>query len=173
MALYHPSTKKSIADIGSGIRLQTGTMTAAIYLDHNPATTNPLFNVYGAILVTQLYAEVTATLGADLCRPQFNYTATTPVVAVNPMCAVSLSIADAAVGRRIVWLGGAVATAAVITDSAGVSDVTCLTPQIVGGEGFVGTIGWLCTAATTATGTLVAFLHYYPYTNGAYASPAV
>ena len=173
MALYHPSTSRSIADIGSGIRVQTGTMAAATYMDHDPATTNPLFTVYGAILVTQLYAEVTETLGSDLCQPQFNYTATTPVVAVNPMCAVSASTADGAVGLRIVWKGGAVATAAVITDSAGVSDVTCLTPQIVGGAGFVGTIGWLCTAATTTTGALVAFLHYYPYTDGAYAVAAV
>jgi hypothetical protein len=173
MALYHPSTSRSIADIGSGIRVQTGTMGYLTYLDHSPATTNAVFNVYGAIMVTQLYAEVTATVSSDACQPQFNYTATTPVVGVNPMCAVSASLADAAVGLRVVWCGGAVATAAVITDSAGVSDVTCLTPQIVGGVGFVGSIGWLCTAATATAGSLVAFLHYYPYTDGAYAVAAV
>jgi len=165
---YNPSTIARIADINGGIRVDTGVINATVLLDHSPSAAVALYTIKGRILLLQWYVEVISAISANAATLQFVCTFTTPVIAENAMGAASGSLSAAAQGLRVVHVGGAVATAAIITDSAGLSDVTCVTPHIVGGYGFVGTMGTLCGTATCTSGTLQSSLHYIPYSDGAY-----
>jgi hypothetical protein len=164
---YNPSTIGRIADIHSGIRVETGSLAAATYLLGAANTQTELFTVVGRVKVLTLYLEILTAVSAHACQVLFNCTFTTPVIAANAMCAKCASIASAAQGVRVWWLGGAVATAAVITDSAGLSDIN-VTPQIVGGKDFVGSIGILASDASLASGTFMGVVHYVPMSDGAY-----
>jgi hypothetical protein len=169
MQSYSPSTIARIGDIKGGLRVETGSIAATVLLDHDPSAAVALFNIYGRLLVLQLYVEVLTALSANAATLQFVCTFTTPVIAENAMGGACASLSAAARGLRVVHVGGVVATLAIITDSAGLSDVSCITPHIVGGLDFVGTIGSLCGGATCTSGTLMACLHYIPYSDGAYA----
>jgi hypothetical protein len=171
MTYFNPSTQSMVGYIGSGLRTETSTLANATYLKNGTQT--ELFNVYGRILLLQLYIELVTSASAHATTLQYNCTFTTPVIAVNAMGGACASISGLGQGQRVVHVGGAVATAAVLTDSAGLSDVTCVTPHIVGGHGFVGTIGVLGAAANQASGTFRAALHYLPYSDGASASAAL
>jgi len=166
MANYNQSTRRAIADVGSGMRIETATLAAATYLAG--ATQTELFTVKGRVLVTQLYLEVVTTLSAHAQQVLFNCTFTTPSIVANAMCAKCASTSGALRGLRVVFVGGVVATDAVITDSAGLSDVTCVSPHIVGGIDFVGTIGILSSDAAHNSGTFKAAIHYLPYDEGSY-----
>jgi hypothetical protein len=168
MPSFQPSTQSMIGFIGGGLRVETSTLANATYLLGAGGTQTELFDVYGRILVTQLYLELIVAASANATTVQFNCTFTTPVIALNAMGAACGSISGLGQGQRIVHVGGAVATAAVLTDSAGLSDVTCVTPHIVGGHGFVGTIGIAAAAADQASGSFRAIAHYLPYSDGAY-----
>jgi len=165
MNSYHPKTREAIADMLSGIRVETGQVDATVLLDHSPSLAVSLFTVTGAILLLQLYVEVETALSADAADLKFCATFTTPVIAENDMCAASGSLSASVAGVRCVWVGGIVATNAVITDSAGLSDVICVSPHIVGGRGFVGAIKSKCGTATCTSGALRAYCHYVPMTS--------
>jgi len=167
MTAFQPSTQKMIGLVGGGLLVETSTLANATYLLNGTQT--ELFDVYGRILVSQLYIELVTAASANATTLQYNCTFTTPAIGVNAMGAACASISGLGQGQRIVHVGGAVATAAVLTDSAGLSDVTCVTPHIVGGLSFVGTIGVLGAAASQASGTFRAVMHYLPYSEGAYA----
>lgn len=172
MPSFNPSTQEMVGYIGGGLRVETSTLANATYL-LTGGTQTEVFTVKGRILVKQLYLE-SITVGSNhATQVLFNCTFTTPVIAANAMCAKCAAInaggAGPAQGARVVFVGGAVATAAVITDSAGLSDVTCVTPHIIGGHGFVGSIGILASDASQASGTFRVVLHYLPYSDGAYA----
>jgi hypothetical protein len=169
MPPYNLSTRGRIADIHSGLRVNTGSLANATYLLGAGNTQTELFTVKGLIWVRQLFLEVLVACSNNLTQVLFNCTFTTPVIGVNSMCAKCASIAQLGQGGRIVWLGGAVATAAVITDSPGLSDVLPATGQLVGGIDFVGSIGMLASDADQASGSVKATLHYFPLTEGAYA----
>lgn len=164
---YNPSTIARIADIHSGIRVETAALAGATYL-LTGGTQTELFTVKGRIKVLSLYLEVLTALSNHACQVLFNCTFTTPTIAANAMCGKCASIASAAQGVRVWWLGGAVATAAVITDGAGLSDIN-VTPQVVGGKDFIGSIGILASDASIASGTFMGCLHYVPMSDGAYA----
>lgn len=167
MPSFQPSTQNMIGYIGGGLRVETSTLANATYLLNGTQT--ELFAVHGRILLLQLYIELLVAASAHATTLQFNCTFTTPVIAVNAMGAAAAAITSKGQGQRIVHVGGAVATAAVITDSAGLSDVTCVTPHIVGGHGFVGSIGVLGAAANQTSGSFRGVLHYLPYSDGAFA----
>jgi hypothetical protein len=166
---FNPSTQEMLSYIRGGLRVETSTLAAATYLLGAANTQTELFTVKGRILVLQLYLEVISALSAHAQQVLFNCTFTTPAIAVNAMCAKCASTSGLGQGGRIVLVGGAVATAAVITDSAGLSDVTCVTPHIVGGHEFTGSIGILSSDASHNAGTFRGILHYIPYSDGAYA----
>lgn len=167
MPNYNPSTIARIGDIKNGIRVDTGTIANATYL-LTGGTQTELFDVVGRVMLLQLYAEVTTACSANATQVLFNATFTTPTVAAANLCAKCASISGIAAGRRIVWVGGAVATAAVITASAGISDVICVSPHIVGGVGFVGTIGMLSSDASQTSGAIKVSAHYVPLYDGSY-----
>jgi hypothetical protein len=166
MPTFNASTQKMLSYILNGMRVDTTELAGATYLLNGTQT--ELFDVYGRIMLLQLYLEITSALDANATTMQFNCTFTTPVIALNPMNAACASIASQGRGGRIVWKGGAVATNSVITDSAGLSDNICTSPQIVGGIGFIGTIGMLGAAASQAQGKFIASAHYVPMSDGAY-----
>lgn len=169
MANYSPSTQAMIGNITSGMRVSTGTLANATYL-LTGGTQTELFTVSGLILVRHLWIEIITACSADATQVAFNCTFTTPAIGVNPMCAKCAAITSLGAGSRIVWVGGAVATAAVITDSAGLSDVTPSAGHYVGGVGFAGSIGILATDASQASGQFKASMLYVPLSDGAYAS---
>jgi len=144
---------------------------------HFTATTQTeLFTIVGCIAVKMLYIELTSAADANATVVKYRATFTTPVIAVADMCGNSGSIANLAAHRKIVWVGGAVATAAVLTASAGINDVEAAGKlHILGGEtaagaNTVGTIGMLASTASQAgTITATAHLFYIGLSDGAYA----
>ncbi len=166
---YNPSTIARIADIKNGIAVHTGALANATYL-LTGGTQTELFGVYGLVLVHELYLEIITDCSAHATQVAFNCTFTTPSIAVNPMCAKCAAITSLGQGGRVVWKGGAVATAAVITDSPGLSDVLPTSGHLVGGVGFIGSIGILASDASQASGTFKATVLYTPRTEGAYVA---
>lgn len=173
MPNINQSTRAMIGYITHGVMVQTSTLANTTYLLGAGGTQTELFNVYGAICVLQLYLEITTACSAHATTVQFNCTFTTPTIALNAMGGACAAITSLGRGGRIVHKGGVVATAAIITDSAGLTDTTCVDPHIVGGLDFVGTIGIAAAAADQGSGAFRAFLHYVPYTDGAYAAAAL
>lgn len=162
---YDPSTQDRIGDLITGMRVDTSVLANLTYLHQDQWEA---FNVYGRVMVLQLFWEAITVNGAGATLFQYNFTSTTPAVGVEPICAVSASIAALAQGLRCVWVGGAVATAAVITATAGVSDVICVSPHIIGTTGGIGTIGFVTSVADAASGTHQHSIYYIPMSEGAY-----
>ena len=168
---YSPSTIEVVGDLQNGLRVDTAILSAADYLKTGPTQTE-IFNVYGRIRIHSLFGEVTTVLANNACVLYYTFTSTTPVIAVAPLCAASGSLAQLAVGERIMWVGGVVATAAVLTATPAISDVNP-TPQIVGTVSGVGTIGINTATATVATGAIQFSIFYTPMSDGAYVSAKV
>lgn len=176
MASYSPSTIARIGDMIVGLHSKTkdGGLVAANFT--TGGTQTDLFTVYGRIAVMELFIELTAAADANATQVNFNVRYTTPVIAVNDMCAKCASIANLGAYGRIVFVGGAVATAAIITDSAGLTDVeTAGKRHIIGGISSAGAntvavIGMKATDATqAATIAATAHLFWAPMSDGAYA----
>lgn len=164
---YAQSTRERVADIKNGILTETGTLANATYL-LTGGTQTELFTVKGLIKVHELYIEFLTACSAHATQVAFNCTFTTPSVSVNAMCAKCAAITSLGQGGRIVWVGGAVATAAVITDSPGLSDVLPTAGHLVGGVGFIGSIGILASDASQTSGTFKTSIVWTPRTAGAY-----
>ena len=180
MGNYAPSTRARIADLNLGMHVKTtdGVLVAANFTTGGTNTT--LFNIVGRIAVAQLFIELTSAADANLTQVAFYTTFTTPVIALNLMCAKCASIASAGAHTRITFVGGAVGTAAVLTDSAGLTDVeTAGKIHILGGEtaagaNTVGVIGMQASDATqAATISATGHLWYLPMSDGAYAQAAL
>lgn len=177
MGYYAPSTRKRIADLITGMHVKTtdAVLVAANFTD---TAQTELFTIVGRIAVTKLFIEITAAADANATQVLFNCTFTTPTIAVNAMCAKCGSVASVGAHTRIWHAGGAVATAAIITDSAGLTDIVCA-EHVLGGEtaagaNTAGTIGMLADDATqAATISATAHLFYYPLSDGAYAEALV
>jgi len=174
MPNFNPSTIEMIGNLMNGLRVDTSVLANATYLLGAANTQTEIFNVYGRIKIHNLFLEVTVVCSNDLTQVLFNYTSTTPVIAVQPLCAKCASIAQLAVGERIWWVGGAVGTAAVITATPGISDIN-VTPQVIGsvttaGANAVGTIGILASDASQASGSVRASIFYTPMSDGAYVT---
>jgi hypothetical protein len=136
-----------------------------------------LFTVYGRVIIVALWGEVMTAISATATTLQYNWTSTTPSIAVQPLCAASASLSGQAAGVRINLVGGAVATAATITASAGISFFTGFgtAPFIVGtqtqsGVQGVSVIGELTGTANMTSGSLQFSLWYAPVDDGSYVS---
>ncbi|HUW92680.1 MAG TPA: hypothetical protein VMV74_05920 [Bacteroidales bacterium] len=161
-----------MGDLAHGMRIQTSVVANATYLDQ---VQYEIFNVYGRILVKQLYCEAITVFGAQGTTLLFNATFTVPAVAVQPMTGASAALTSLAQGNRAVYVGGAVASAPVITGGGGVSDVICQDPQIIGsatiaGVMGVGTIGILTAAASQLSGTCQFVMYWAPMEDGSYVT---
>ncbi len=167
MANYAPSTRARVADLMVGMRVETGTYSCLTYHHQDQWE---IFNVYGCIKWTNLYCEWITDNAGGATLFNFNYTWTTPAIAVKPLCGASASVAALVRGSRVVCLGGAVATAGGITVATGGCSDLAVTPGILGGEGFVGTIGFVTTVADATGGTAKCVLTYVPMSDGAYVT---
>ena len=163
--------------IGFHTKTADGVLVAANFTS---AAQTELFNIYGRIGITNLFIELTAAADANLTQVQFNVTFTTPVIAVNAMGAKCASIASLGAHTRITWVGGAVATAHVLTDTAGLTDVEGAGKMhIIGGEtaagaGTVGTLGMLVSDATqAATISATGHIYWVAMSKGAYVAAAL
>ena len=165
MPNFNQSTQTMIGNITSGMRVDTSVLANLTYLHQDQWEA---FSVFGRVMILQCFCEAITVNGAGATLFQYNFTSTTPAIGVQPLGAVSASIAAMAQGLRIVWVGGAVATAHVITASAGISDVISVNPQIVGTTGGVGSIGFLTTTADAVSGTHQHSVFYVPMSEGAY-----
>jgi hypothetical protein len=175
MPSYNLSTRGRIADLGLGLHVQTGALGVAQF-NHSTGEAD-LFNIYGRIALLQLFVELTSAADANATVCKFRAEFTTPVIASADLSGASASIASLAAYRRIVWVGGAVATATVLTASAGITDVEAAGKiHILGGVSSAGvlTVGKIQLHSGTATqaGTIAATAHMYylPMCKGAYAS---
>ena len=173
---YAPSTRARIADLITGMRIKTadGILKAAHFTD---TAQTELFTIVGRIAVVQLFVELTAAADANATTIAFNCTFTTPSIGAKEMQSDCGSIASLGAHTRIMFVGGAVATGLIITDSAGLTDVESAGKlHILGGEtaagaNTVGSIGMLTAAATqAATISATGHLFYYPMSEGAYAT---
>ena len=173
MANYAPSTRARIADLVTGMRVDTGTLAAATYLATGPTATERIFDVYGRIKIMQLFMEVISDLGAGACVMYYTYTATTPSITVQPISAVGASMASKKRGFRHFCTGVTVATACVIDAQPGISPVIMKEKLIIGLKGATGKIGINTATATIATGTVRFSLFYVPMSDGAYATSYV
>ena len=170
MPNYNPSTIARIGDLENGIRVDTSVYNVLTYHHQDQWE---FFNIYGRIKLKHLFIEFITDNGGGATLLQFNYTFTTPVITVKPLSGVSGSIAALVRGSRIVWLGGAVVTATGITVATGACSDLATTPIILGGVGFVGTVGILTTTADAVSGTAQASLFYFPMSDGAYVTAAL
>jgi len=177
MKNYSASTMEVVGDIYNGLHVETtgGVLVAANFATGGVDT--DLFDIYGRIRVVGLFIELTAAADANVTQVLFYVTYTTPVIAQNVMCAKCASIASLGAYGRIMWVGGAVATAAVITDSAGLSDVDPANKSAIlggvsaAGVNTVGVIGMQSSdASQAATIAATAHLFYTPMSTGAYAA---
>jgi len=175
MPNYASSTRARIADLITGMHVKT-TDAVLVAANFTIAAQTELFTIVGRIAVVQLFVELTSAASAHATQVLFNTTFTTPTIAVNAMCGKCATIASLGAHQRIVWVGGVVATAAVLTDGPGLSDLESAGKlHILGGEtaagaNTAGTIGMLASDVTqTATISATAHLFYYPMSKGAYA----
>lgn len=171
---FNPSTIEAVGYLMNGVRVDTSVLANATYLLGAGNQQTEIFNVIGRIKIHNLFLEVTVACSNNATQVLFNYTSTTPVIAVQPLCAKCASIALLGVAERIFWVGGVVATAAVITATPGISDVN-VTPHVVGsvttaGANAVGTLGILASDASQASGSVRASIFYTPMSDGAYVS---
>lgn len=161
---FNQSTISMVGVLTNGIRVDTATLAAASYFNQ---AQHELFTVYGRIKIHNLFGEVTTVFSNNAATLLYNFTSSSPVIAVQPLCAACASVAQLAVGERIWWVGGAVATAAVLTATPGISDIN-VTPQVVGTIGGTASIGILTAAANLSSGGVVFSICYTPMSDGAY-----
>ena len=165
---YSKSTMEFVANLHVGIRVETGVLAATSYLLTGP-TQSEMFNVYGRIKILQLFMEAITVLGDQATVMKFTFDSNTPALAVQNLSGVGGALNLLAQGLRQVHIGGAVVSTPVLTATAGISDILCVAPQIVGCVGGVGTIGINTATASMTSGTVQFVLCYAPMSDGAYA----
>lgn len=151
--ISHNPTLADAVGLAGGICTETSLLTATTYLHQDQWEA---FNVKGRIHLRMLFMEVYSALGNVATTIQFNYTFTTPVLAVKPLCAASGAMNSAPRGYRAQWIGGAVASNPVVTVATGLcSDVTQnASGAILGGKDAVGTIGFVTAGADATQGSV-------------------
>ena len=173
MANYAPSTRARIADLITGMRVDTGVLASATYLKTGPTSTEGIFNIYGRIKVMQLFMEVITDLSAQACVMYYTATFSTPAETVVPISAVGGSMSGAVRGTRYTCIGTSVGTACIIDPEAAITDTVMKEKLILGAKGSVGQIGINTATATVLTGTVRFSLFYVPMSDGAYATNVV
>ena len=167
---YSPSTIARIGDIKNGLLVQTSKEVS--YASWG-VTQAEIFTVYNRINIHEMWFEVgaTALVGAGALI-LFNYTSTSPVVAVQPISAVCTTIHGFTRGRRVSLVGNGL-TALSVVGTAGIS-VGAITPMIIGiaptatVDPTYGTLGCLTSVAALSAGTAQFSILYTPIDPGAY-----
>ena len=169
MANYAPSTRARIADLITGMKVETGTLAAATYLLTGNKNTQ-MFNIIGRVKVMQMYLEVITVLDTKATVLFFTYTSTTPTITVQPINAVCATMSGMKQGARLTCLGTTVATAAVIDAQTAITPAIMIEKQIIGLKDGTGTIGIDTATASMTSGTFKIIMHYVPASDGAYVT---
>src|SRR3990172_9526317 len=163
---YSPSTIARIADIKYGLRVDTGLLAATGW---GAIAVWPLFTVVnGRVLVNQLVGEITTVLSNNATLVKYYFTPTAGVQV--DLSAISLTIAQLAVGKRILAAG----TIGGATTFSGVgASMAQPTPYIIGMVGPLGVapggvIGIESTTAALTSGAAKFSVWYVPLDEGAY-----
>ncbi len=150
---YAESTIDVVGDLHNGLHVETSVYDVATYWDGAGGPTQlELFNVFGRILLLQLFCEMTVIQGGGATLVRFNATFATPPVAVQPISAVSASVAGLAVGSRVVWQGG---------------DITSVPIVPVDGMLTTGSLGIGAVNTAVANGTFAFFIAGAEYSKAA------
>ena len=173
MVNYAPSTRARIADLITGMRVDTAVLASADYLKTGPTATEAIFNVGGRIKIMQLFMEVITDLSAQACVMFYTYTSTTPSIGVQPISVVSASMSGMLRGARHICVGLTAGTACVIDAQTGISPAIMTEKMIIGIKDGVGSIGINTATVTVLTGTVRFSLFYVPMSDGAYATNVV
>jgi len=164
---YGPSTRRRMGELEGGMRVQTAVLNNDAVLVQ---VQTEIFNVYGRILVKQLYCEAITIFDNVGTTLLFNATFVPVVAGVLPMTGASAGLALLAQGLKVKYLGGAVATAASINVGE-----ACISPHIIGtatiaGVQGVGTIGQLTGVGDQTSGTCQFVIYYVPMEDGSYVT---
>jgi len=167
---YKPSTREYVGDLVTGMREDTSVGNATTYITSSQVE---IFNVYGRVMILEMYIEVITAISTTASTVLFNYTSSTPVITVQNLSATSTdTLSDAPRGDRLNYVGGSVLAVPTLSATPGVGDEACVDPTIVGLESGIGSIG-VVTAGADATGGTVQFsIHYIPMSDGAYVEGA-
>ena len=164
---YSRDTMNIIADGHVGVRVDTKVVACATYLT---AAAHTPFNLVGRVKINHFFIEAMTVWGAQAGTILFNYDAITPAIAAQGLSIASGVVTSLAQGLRVVFVGGVVGTAAVITATAGVSDVICEAPHIVGVRAGTAYVGYENTGAAVTSGTMQVTICYTPMEDGAHMS---
>ena len=165
---YKASTWDRVSDLVTGMRVDTSVGAGTTYVT---SAQKEIFNVFGRILILEMYLEVITALGADASTVQFNATWSTPAYTVQALSATSTDVlTSAAAGDRLNYVGGAVNAVPTVSSTPGVGDEHCADPTIVGLESGIGTIGVVTAGADATQGTIQFSIHYIPMSDGAYVT---
>ena len=164
---YTASTRDRIGDLVTGMRIDTSTIAVATYFDEAQWE---IFNVFGRIMIMDMYFEVVTTMSADACTLLWNYTSSDPVITVQPFTTISVdTFANSDVGDRMTFIGGALTNVAKLSATECISDEPCTDPIMIGLESGTGTIG-IDTVVAATSGTGYFSIHYVPMSDGAYVT---
>ena len=170
MPSYNLSTRERVADINYGLRVDTGLLAATGW---GATAVWPLFNLGGGrVLVNQLVGEVTTVLSTNAALVKYYFTPTGG--AQLDLGAISLTISDLAVGKRILSAG----TIGGATTFSGIgASMAQPTPYILGTVGPLGVapggaLGIESTTASLTSGAMKFSVWYIPLDTGAYLEAA-
>jgi hypothetical protein len=170
MANYEWSTRGAVADINYGLRVDTAIINATAW---GVQVAYPLFNLVGGrCLVNQLVGEITTVLSNNATLVKYYFTPTGG--AQIDLSAISLTIAQLAVGKRILAAG----TIGGATTFSGIgASMAQPTPYILGTLGPLGVppggaIGIESTTASLTSGAAKWSIWYIPLDEGAYIEAA-
>ena len=172
MPNYPPSTIARVADINYGLRVDTANLAATGW---GGIAVWPLFTVVnGRVLVNQLVGEITTVLSNTATLVKYYFTPTGG--AQVDLSAISLTIAQLAVGKRILaagTIGGATTFSGIGASMAQPTPYILGQAAIVaGGAGVGGALGIESTTAALTSGAAKFSVWYIPLDEGAYIQAA-
>ena len=166
---YTASTRDRIGDLVTGMRIDTSEIACDTYFDEGQ---HEIFNVFGRIMIMELYFEVTAVHAANACTLLFNYTSSDPVITVKPFTTVSVDdFTSSDVGDRMSFIGGILTGVPKLSATECIGDEYCTDPIMIGLESGTGTIG-IDTVVAATQGNGIFSIHYVPMSDGAYVTAA-
>lgn len=166
MPSYNLNTRGRIVDIGVGLRVDTAILNATGW---GAIAVWPLWYLWGGrAIVTQIIGEITTVLSNNATLVKYYFTPTGG--AQIDLSAISLTIAQLAVGKRILAAG----TIGGATTFSGIgASMWQPTPYVLGTVGPLGVapggaIGIESTTAALTSGAAKFSIWYYPLDEGAY-----
>ena len=164
MPNYNPSTIQRIADLVVGIRSEKGPVLATAW---GVQVKYPLFNVVnGRVILLQLVGEITTVLSNNATLAKYYFTPTAG--AQVDLSAISLTIAQLAVGKRILAAGTIGGTTTFSDIGASMFQTV---PYIIGQIGVGGALGIESTTASLTSGAAKFSALWVPLDDGAYLEP--